>query len=82
MTTTRYCLVESCGEPLGKKCKSDMCARCRKGLRYWDDRPYQDVVEYQSKLAYRAERIGLIRKPKSKPAVSRKSASTRAEARA
>lgn len=79
----RHCIVSMCANELGPKSKSDMCPTCRKGLRYWDDRPYADILEYQRKLQMRRARLGYIAKPKPKQrgrvAVGK---STQAEARA
>lgn len=58
----RHCIVSMCANELGPKSKSDMCPACRKGLRYWDDRPYADILEYQRKLQMRRARLALYRK--------------------
>lgn len=79
--TQRYCIVEECGEVLGKRSRSDMCRCCRNGLRYWDDKPYSSVLARIQQVGRIRSRLGMIAKPK--PAKRRAaSKATQAEARA
>lgn len=79
--TQRYCIVEDCGEVLGKRATSDMCRCCRNGLRYWDDKPYSSVLARIQQVARIRSRLGHIAKPKTRAKSVTAGKSPRVEAR-
>jgi len=83
MSRTRYCIIEGCDNEVGKRSKRDICSCCSHGLRYWDDRPMSDMLEYQRKLGIRQGRMGMLTLGKSKrKAAARRPAVATTESRA
>lgn len=82
----RYCITLKCDGEVAKRSKSDMCAKCQAGLRYWDDRDPADVMQHRTRLAMLRDRLGYLHaKPKRKSATrtsARRQPESRSEARA
>lgn len=53
------CII-GCGRVLSPKSKLSTCPVCRAGIRYWDNRPTGDIVNYRQRLQVRAARIDVL----------------------
>lgn len=77
--STRNCLTEGCLRTIGERSKSDLCAHCRAGLRYWDERSHADVIQRREQLTMLHSRLAHLAS-KRKPARSSVSVRRRASA--
>lgn len=79
--SNRFCIVSGCPRQLSAGSKSDMCPTCKSGLRYWDKKPYADVVAHQQRLSMLSSRMDMIQPKRRGKSVVASRGEARSEAR-